>query len=294
MSEPAAALPRARDPLVPGISPQLYAMPDFERIAALIHAEAGIVLSESKAMLAYSRLAPLLRDSQCTGFGPFLDLVEKDPALRTRVIASLTTNHTYFNREPHHFEHFTREVRPALIEAAMRGQPVRLWSAGCSSGEELWTLMMVLMGADRHAATRLIERDVRALASDLAAHAVSAAARAVYPASALDAMPEALRKVWVRRVGETCEIAPELARLVRVRQLNLLGDWPFTGLFDVIFCRNVMIYFDEPTKRRLVQRFAEQLRPGGYLFIGHSERVLGEALELLQPVGPTIYRRSGG
>lgn len=291
MKEPVAALEGARDHFIPGISPQLYGRADFERIAAMIHAEAGIVLGESKAMLAYSRLAPLLRASQCTGFGPFLDLAESDRALKARMIAALTTNHTYFNREPHHFEHFAREVRPALMAAALGGKPVRLWSAGCSSGEELWTLMMVLLGADRRAAAKLLESDMLALASDLADHAVSAAKRAVYPADALKAVPENLRKAWVRQIGETCEIASELRRLARFRQLNLLGAWPFSGRFDVIFCRNVMIYFDEPTKRRLVQRFAEQLRPGGYLYIGHSERIVGEALDLLQPAGPTIYRR---
>ncbi|MEE4155292.1 MAG: CheR family methyltransferase [Erythrobacter sp.] len=292
MREPSAALAGAREPLVPGISPQLYGRPEFERIAAMIHAEAGIVLGESKAMLAYSRLAPLLRDAQCTGFGPFLDLVEQDGALKTRVIAALTTNHTYFNREPHHFEHFAQAVRPDLVAAAMEGKPVRLWSAGCSSGQELWTLMMVLMGPDRSAAAKLLGRDVLALASDLADHAVAAARRAAYPAAALEAIPEPLRKAWVRQHRESCEIAAELQALVRFRQLNLLGPWPFTRQFDVIFCRNVMIYFDEPTKRRLVKRFAEQLRPGGYLYIGHSERVLGEALDLLEPAGPTIYRRS--
>lgn len=237
----------------------------------MIHSEAGIVLSDGKAMLAYSRIAPLLRKSRATGFGEFLDLLEGDAALRTRVIASLTTNHTYFNREPHHFEHFTQHVRPKLVANAKDGKAVRLWSAGSSSGEEIWTLMMVLMGDDTSESRDLLRRNIIALASDLADHAVSAAARARYPASSVEAVPEKLRELWCQRQGDEIQIRETLHTLVRFRQLNLLGPWPFSGRFDVIFCRNVMIYFDEPTKRKLVHRLAQQLQPGGYLYIGLDE-----------------------
>jgi len=285
----------APDALVPGISPSVYGEADFHRIAALIHAETGIVLSDRKQMLAYSRLAPLVRRSGLSNFSAYLDRLDEDRDALTEVITALTTNHTYFNREPHHFEHFAAQVRPGLVASAVAGDPVRLWSAGCSSGEEVWTLLMVLLGPDREAGLRLARTDLIMLASDISTNALSGAREAAYPCSALDALPDALRRIWCTPVHGGSEprlaIDPALKAMVRLRMLNLLGDWPMRGQFDVIFCRNVMIYFDSPTKDRLVERFAHQLHPGGYLYIGHSERVSGAATALLDPVGPTIYRR---
>ncbi|MCL9983296.1 MAG: protein-glutamate O-methyltransferase CheR [Erythrobacter sp.] len=285
----------APDALVPGISPSVYGEADFRRIAALIHAETGIVLSDRKRMLAYSRLAPLVRRSGLANFGAYLDRLEDDSEALTEVIAALTTNHTYFHREPHHFEHFEAQVRPGLVARAQAGEPVRIWSAGCSTGEEIWTLLMVLLGPERETGLRLTRTDLVMLASDISANALAGAREAAYPRSALDALPEALRRIWCTPLGGGSEprlaIDPALKAMVRLRMLNLLGDWPMRGQFDVIFCRNVMIYFDSPTKDRLVERFARQLQPGGYLYIGHSERVSGPATELLDPVGPTIYRR---
>lgn len=283
------------DTLVPGISPAVYGEADFRRIAALIHAETGIVLSERKRMLAYSRLAPLVRRSGLANFSAFLDQLDATREGMVEVIAALTTNHTYFHREPHHFDHFAAEVRPALIARALAREPVRLWSAGCSTGEEVWTLLMVLLGPEREAGLRLARSDLVLLASDISANALAGARAAIYPGAALDALPEALRRLWSAPVPGSDEpritIDPALKAMVRLRMLNLLGDWPMRGRFDVIFCRNVMIYFDMPTKERLVERFARQLLPGGFLYIGHSERVSGPATALLEPVGPTIYRR---
>ncbi|MBI1403706.1 MAG: protein-glutamate O-methyltransferase CheR [Porphyrobacter sp.] len=282
--------------LVPGVSPAIYGEQDFRRIAALIHRETGIVLSDRKRMLAYSRLAPLVRRSGAQSFAAFLDGLEGAPSLLTEVIAALTTNHTYFHREPHHFDHFAREVRPDLVARALAGEPVRLWSAGCSSGEEVFTLMMVLLGSERAAGERIAASDVRALASDVSVNALAQARGATYPAKALEALPEALRRAWCEPAVIQAEphlaIGAQLRALVRFRHLNLLGAWPMRRPFDVVFCRNVMIYFDAPTKERLVERLALSLAPGGLLYIGHSERVTGPATALLRPIGPTIYQRS--
>jgi chemotaxis protein methyltransferase CheR len=289
---PTGAVP---DTLVPGVSPAIYSEADFRRIAALIHAQTGIVLSERKRMLAYSRLAPLVRRSGLTSFGAFLDTLADDPATLTEVVTALTTNHTYFHREPHHFDHFEKVVKPPLVARALSGEAVRIWSAGCSSGEEIWTLLMVLLGADRDAGMRIARSGLVALASDISTTALAGARAASYPRGALDALPEALRRVWCHAVTKDGEphlqIDPAVQAMVRIRTLNLLGDWPLSRTFDVIFCRNVMIYFDTPTKERLVERFARQLAVGGYLYIGHSERVSGPANALLESVGPTIYRR---
>lgn len=281
--------------IVPGVSPQVFGIRDFARIAELVHREAGIVLSEQKRMLAYSRLAPLVRKSGAATFGDYLDKAARDPVIETQLIAALTTNHTYFYREPHHFDHFAEHVRPALIAAAEAGRPVRIWSAGCSSGEEIWTLMMVLMGEEKAAARGFAACDIVALASDLAGHALDAAQAATYPVSALAALPDGLVADWTEpaTAPDQRRIAPQLRAMVRFRQLNLLHPWPFAGRFDVIFCRNVMIYFDTPTKEHLVAGFARHLRPGGYLYIGHSERVSGPAADLLTLVGPTIYQKVG-
>lgn len=289
-------VPSEAEMLVPGISPAIYGEEDFRRIAALIHRETGIVLGERKRMLAYSRLAPLVRRSGLASFAAFLDALEDaESGQLAEVIAALTTNHTYFHREPHHFEHFAEHVRPALVTRALAGEPVRIWSAGCSSGEEIWTLLMVLLGPERAAGERIAASPILALASDISVNALGQARAATYPAGALDALPEALRRLWCEpavAAGEAgLRIAPQLRAMVRFRQLNLMGEWPMRRAFDVIFCRNVMIYFDTPTKERLVERLARQLVPGGLLYIGHSERVTGPASALLEPVGATIYRR---
>jgi chemotaxis protein methyltransferase CheR len=294
MSSPSAEA--AAHSLIPGVSPAIYGEADFRRIADLIHAATGIVLSARKQMLAYSRLAPLVRRSGLTSFAAFLDTLDLDPAMLNEVIAALTTNHTYFHREPHHFTHFEEVVRPDLMARARAKETVRLWSAGCSTGEEVWTLLMVLLGPDRAAGLALARSPVVTLASDISTTALSGARVATYPAAALDAVPEALRRAWCVADRSTSDprvaIDPAVQAMVRFRVLNLMGEWPMRRAFDVIFCRNVMIYFDTPAKERLVERFARQLAPGGYLYIGHSERVSGPANALLEPVGPTIYRRN--
>jgi chemotaxis protein methyltransferase CheR len=293
-STPNAAV-LADDSLIPGVSPAIYGASDFGRIAALMRRETGVVLDERKRMLAYSRLAPLVRKSGLKTFAAYLDLIAADQGQQVLAISALTTNHTYFNREPHHFEHFTRTLRPELLARAEAGEPIRIWSAGCSSGEEIWTLMMMLLGEDAAAGRRIAKRDIIALASDIALDALAAAKAATYSTEAISAMPEPLRRLWCQTHTDPSQgevmIGPELRSLVRFRQLNLFASWPFRRPFDVIFCRNVMIYFDLEAKEQLVLALARQLRPGGFLYIGHSERVTGEAASLLDCAGPTIYQR---
>jgi chemotaxis protein methyltransferase CheR len=282
---------RVKADLVPGVSPDIYSEADFEAIRKIVHEAAGIVLPPSKAMLVYSRIAPLVRATGAGTFSAYIKHIQSDAEACRKTICSLTTNHTFFYREAHHFEHFASTVRPELIDRLNNGESVRIWSAGCSSGEETWSLVMTLLGDDRVAARQILQGDMRILASDIASHAIEAASAATYPAETLQAIPSGLTRAWASVGGQTAQMNADMRGLVRFRHLNLLGDWPMQGQFDVIFCRNVMIYFDQPTKERLVARFAQQLKPNGHLYIGHSERVTGPACDLLSPVGPTIYRK---
>ncbi len=275
----------------PGISAQVYSRADFEAVRDIVYQIAGIVLPPGKATLVYSRLAPLVRESGQQTFARYIEFIRKDETARRKTINALTTNHTFFYRESHHFEHLAEVTRPALLAKAKAGHPVRIWSAGCSTGEELYSLGMTLLGPDKGEARGFLGKDVAILATDLADHAVAGAKAARYPVEALKDVPPQLTRAWTTARDGEAQIAPELCGMIRVKRLNLLGEWPMQRGFDVIFCRNVMIYFDQPTKDKLVARFANQLLPGGYLYIGHSERVAGPAQDVLELVGNTIYRK---
>lgn len=280
---------------VPGISPEIYSTRDFEQVARIVYEAAGIVLPQGKAMLVYSRLAPLVRSSGLVTFGRYIDLLGRDRDELERTVAALTTNHTFFYREAHHFEHFAQVTRPRIMARLERREAVRIWSAGCSSGEETWSLVMTLLGPDKGAGMKIAEGNVLVLASDIAPHAIERGEAAIYSEKDLAPVPEALRRCWTEGLKDGRQQLCDTARsIVRFRPLNLLGEWPMRGRFDAIFCRNVMIYFDTPTKELLVQRFADALLPGGFLYIGHSERVTGPATAMLELVGPTIYRRYEG
>lgn len=278
---------------MPGVSAGVYDEADFEAVRTLLHAEAGIVLPPGKAMLVYSRWAPLVRNSGCGTFAKYIKHIDVDKVERRKAICALTTNHTFFFRENHHFEHLSSVVRAGLVARAKAGRTVRLWSAGCSSGEETWSIVMTLLGADRAEGRAIAKSKMVLLASDLAAHALEVASAATYPTQTLEAVPAPLRAAWTIDNDGSSVIAPEARAMVRFRTLNLLGDWPMKNQFDIIFCRNVMIYFDQPTKERLIARFADMLAPGGFLYIGHSERVIGPAEAVLQSAGNTIYRKGG-
>lgn len=276
---------------VPGVSPEIYSAADFKAVSEIVYDAVGIVLPEGKAMLVYSRLAPLVRETGCVTFGKFIERMRADSTELFRAVAALTTNHTFFYREAHHFEHLQQHVRPLLVDKLRRREPVRCWSAGCSSGEETWSMVMTILGPEKAEGLKMVQGDLRVLASDIAPHAIRKAEAGVYAAKDLQPVPEPLRRAWVAEKAGEVRISDTARQIVRFRLLNFLADWPITGRFDFIFCRNVMIYFDNPTKERLVQRFVDVLHPGGWLYIGHSERVTGPAAERLDLVGPTIYRR---
>lgn len=264
---------------------------DFAAISSLVRNHAGIVLTDGKATLVYSRLMKRVRARGLGSFAEYVALIRNDRDERVIAIEALTTNHTKFFRERHHFDHFADHVRHELVRCAASGGRVRLWSAGSSSGEEVHSLMMTLLGDQRDEARAIAGGDVIALASDLNGQVLETGRRGLYPTSVAEEIPPALFRRWAKLVDGGVQMADALRRLIRFRQLNLLNEWPISGRFDVILCRNTMIYFDEPTKARLVARLADRLVPGGYLYIGHSERLPGGVAPRFRAVGQTIYRK---
>jgi chemotaxis protein methyltransferase CheR len=253
--------------LVPGEF--AFTASDFQRIAAILHADSGIHLPEGKATLVYSRLAKRLRQLGLESFKDYCNLVSGAEGLdeRQRMLTALTTNVTRFFREEHHFEHLREQVLPGLAEQARRGARVRLWSAGCSTGEEPYSLALTVIQSIPDAG----DLDLKILASDIDSAVVGRARRGWYDEESVSAIPASLRS-HLRKEGGGWTIGPEPRQLISFRELNLLGAWPFAGSFQVIFCRNVAIYFEEATQQALWARFAERLTPEGRLYIGHSER----------------------
>ena len=266
---------------------------EMDHIVRLVYERSGIALHRGKRALVVARLHKLLKAGGFASFAGYVHHVESDRTghALSVLLDAITTNHTSFFRESHHFDHFAAEVRPALLRRAATGGRVRLWSSASSSGEEPFSLAMALLGSDRHEGMRIAGTDTMTLATDLSSTVIARAKAASYPCATTAAVPRPLASAWLRDADGESVVDPHCARLVRYRELNLMTDWPFHGKFDVIFCRNVMIYFDEPTKARLQERLVDKLVPGGHFYIGHSERLIGTAAERCRPIGQTIYRK---
>ncbi|KRB52395.1 MAG: protein-glutamate O-methyltransferase [Pseudomonadota bacterium] len=270
----------------------LFTEEDFKKIAQILHSHAGIALAEGKAALVYSRLAKRLRSLGLRSFRDYCALIEDKQGVdeRQTMMAALTTNVTRYFREPHHFDHLRDVVMPKLVDRARRGGRIRLWSAACSNGQEPYSMAITVLQALPEAANL----DVKILATDIDPNMVAEGRAGVYREDAVTPVPLDLRRKWFRKAGDGAwEVADELRTLVSFRELNLIGDWPMKGKFDAIFCRNVVIYFDEPTQERIWSRFAPTLEPGGTLYIGHSERVTGPGASLFETTGLTTYAVAG-
>ena len=267
---------------------------DFHRIARIVHAESGIVLGDNKANLVYSRLAKRLRKAGLESFHDYCELVQREDGAdeRQAMIAAMTTNVTRFFREAHHFALLEKTVLPPLLEHAKKGGRVRLWSSACSSGEEAYSMALTILGLMPEAG----EHDILILASDLDPNMLERAELGAYTAAQVEPIPAELRRRWLAPAkGDGTmdfEVTAPVRKLVRFRDLNLLDPWPMRSRFDIIFCRNVMIYFDDETQNAIWMRFAKALEPDGVLCIGHSERI--PASLPFELVGQTSYRRCGG
>ncbi len=255
---------------------------DFRRVCRIAHEQAGLDIPAGKEGMVRSRLARRMLDAGTASFGAWLDLVEADRhgTEMAHLIDLLTTNKTDFFREPAHFDYLQTAVLPQVVAS---GLPLRIWSAGCSSGEEAYTLSMVVQESVPAG------YDVRILATDISTRALAAARRGRYNANQLAHLSPERRRRWFTTCSDgQAVVTPALRRPIGFAQLNLMAPWSMSGPFDVIFCRNVMIYFDKPTVVRLVERFHELLLPGAHLCLGHSESLTAIAHQY-RYVQPAVY-----
>lgn len=266
---------------------------DYRRIREIAKSRFGLDLGESKRALVYGRLARRLRTLRLPDFATYLELIEDADAEESRcLINALTTNVTHFFREEHHFDHLNKTFFPSVLTRPALDRKVRIWSAGCSTGEEPYSLAMVAREFLDAAAMPAL--DLKILATDIDSDVLARAHNAFYDLGRSTQLSQArLAKHFVsapQHGAETHQVAERTRGLVTFNQLNLLEPWPMRGPFDVIFCRNVMIYFDRATKMALVKRFTDYLRPGGFLFLGHSESLV-DPVAGLTGCGKTIYQK---
>jgi len=262
----------------------VFSFADFERVRKLIYQHAGISLSPVKQDMVYSRLARRLRATGKSSFAEYLDALEKNGGDEwERFVNSLTTNLTSFFREPHHFPIFAEHLRKLGTK-----RPVRVWCSAASTGEEPYSIAITVAEALGSAAS-----NVSIIASDLDTNVLATAQKGVYPIERVEKLsPERLRKFFLRGTGSQegfVSVRPELRKMIEFQRINLLdSSYQVKGPLDVIFCRNVMIYFDKPTQYRILSRFAPMMQPDGLMFAGHSESFL-HAADLFKSLGKTVY-----
>jgi chemotaxis protein methyltransferase CheR len=273
----------------PFAEPDLTLRPaDFERVRTLIYKQAGISLNPGKQAMVHSRLSRRVRDTGAASFSAYLDALEQgrggDDEWQ-QFVNCLTTNLTSFFREEHHFEALRDDLR------ARASRPVRVWCSAASTGEEPYSIAMTVVESLGPTAA------VKVLCSDIDTQVLATARRGVYAADSRGLSPERLKRHFLRGTGPNAgsiRVKPELARLVEWRSFNLMNtSWSSLGeAFDLVFCRNVMIYFDAATQRQVLERIHSVMRPGGLLYVGHSEN-FSDARELFRLRGRTVYERVG-
>ena len=263
---------------------------DFQALRALVKSVTGIHLSEQKRELVYGRLTRRLRALQLRTFAEYRERLNGDVQELAELCNAITTNLTSFFREPHHFQYLREHVFAPLAANPRGTRRIRIWSAGCSTGEEPYSIAMTVLESLPDPGSW----DVRILATDLDSEVLERARRGIYlPERMGNVSPERLQRFFIERQeagGISRQIAPEVAALVTFKQLNLIHALPMRGPLDAIFCRNVVIYFDKETQRELFARIARLQRPGDLLFLGHSESLF-KVCDSYGLIGKTIHRR---
>lgn len=266
---------------------------EYRLIRELVRERFGISLGEQKRNLIVGRLQKVLRAGGFSSFMDYYRYVVEEPTGRAllTLIDRISTNHTFFFREKAHFQFLLDTVLPRLTGELKRSgrKEIRIWCAGCSSGEEPYTLAMVLQ---EFFGASLADFDIGILATDISTTVLEKAVAGIYGSGQLSLVPPRYRQKYFAPVGDgVWSVRDSLKKMILFRRLNLMRqDYPFKGRFQAVFCRNVMIYFDEATRRELVSRFHRYIDPGGHLFIGHSES-LGRSDSRFEFVRPAVYRK---
>lgn len=259
----------------------------FKKVSQLVYRFSGINLKDGKEALVRARLMKRLRALGMGSFEEYFKYIESDRGGEelSCMLDAMTTNKTFFFREAVHFNYLCEKILPEL-----KGQKLRFWSAACSSGEEPFSLAILLM----ENVPQIKSVDVRILATDISTKMLNKARRAVYEEGTLRDVPRLLLQKYFIKVRKqhplAYQVKDNVSSMVQLTWLNLMDSWPMKGSFNVIFCRNVMIYFDRPTQQKLINRFWELIEPGGYLFVGHSES-LSAISHKFKYIRPATYRK---
>jgi chemotaxis protein methyltransferase CheR len=280
-------------PAQPAVSPDRLRPGDFERLARFIHEYSGIKMPASKHVMVELRLQRRLRALGISSVTDYCRRLFEEGGLEAEavhLIDAVTTNKTDFFREPEHFRLLAEQLVPDLLRDSCDGT-LNVWSAACSTGAEPYTIAMVLDDLAKSLPFRY-----SILATDLCTKVLQTAVAGIYPAELLEPVPEPLHRRYVKRSKDPAKalvrVAPELRSKLRFGRLNLMDEtYGAPKGLDVIFCRNVLIYFNRPTQDQVIRKLCSHLRPGGYLVLGHSETLTGGGLPL-RPVGPSMFRRS--
>ena len=266
-----------------------YTQEDFNFLRKISNQHTGIIVSDDKFDMFYSRLTKRVRNLGLKTIKAYCDYLENNYELEfTEFINAITTNLTAFFRENHHFEYLKNTVIPEIIKKNAHSKTIKVWSAGCSTGEEAYSIAMTLLENVPSG------WDIKILATDVDTNVLATAASGIYSSDRVSGISEKQLKAWFKQgkgsQHNRVKVKPALQQLIRFKQLNLMGSWPMKRPFDVIFCRNVLIYFDRETKQMLARRYAELLAEGDRLFIGHSESLhqLSTSFDL---IGNTIYQK---
>ena len=269
---------------------------DFKFICQFVYDHTGIVLNDSKREMLYRRLTRIIRERKLNCFADYCQLLrEQGEQEKDFFINAITTNLTSFFRENHHFEYLTNEEIPALMKRKTVGKNgkkrLRIWSSASSTGEEPYSIAITLLEVMKN---NLPKWDVKILATDIDSNVLAQGKAGVYDVNRIEEIPQKLKQSYFfqgcGKSNQSVKVNDKLKSMITFKQLNLLHDWPVKGPFDVIFCRNVIIYFDKKTQQDLFARYYEILAPGGLLFLGHSEN-LGNYQQYFSNVGRTIFRK---
>ena len=261
---------------------------DFNIISDLAKEHTGIVIGDHKKDMIYGRVSRRLRKLGFNKFSDYINYINKnfDDEI-SYFINAITTNLTSFFRENHHFKFLENTVFPELIKNNHSSRRVRIWAAGCSTGQEPYSIAMV-----ERVRSFPESWDFKVLATDLDSDVLTKAKTGSYSKSDIDSVDNKFKNdnFFVSDISDKISVKDDIKKNIYFKRLNLLGEWPMSGLFDAIFCRNVVIYFDKGTQRNLFNRYADYLKVGGYLFIGHSENLNG-LTDRFENIGNTIYRK---